>query len=220
LAWQAQDPFAFAVGRSLGAAVEAHTFPGTATCDWLADMGRTVGTRRVTAAVLEFSGSALTPCMRDAAGVPLSGGPYLSEYLADTRRALAILSEAGVSVYLGGSPLHRDEGAQSAGSELRAMYRSQAAQTHATYIDAGSSVLDHGNYTDTLPCLTIEGPDQGCRGGRIAVRASDGVHFCPLVLTTANGLACWCPVWSSGAVRFGIAMAIPVIAGLRSRGWR
>ena len=217
LAWQAQDSFAFAVGQSLGAEVEAHTFPGTATCDWLADMGRTVGARWVTAAVLEFSGNALTPCMRDAEGIPLSGEPYQSKYLADTRRALAILSKTGASVYVVGAPVHRDEGAQSAGSELRAMYRSLAARTHATYIEAGASVLEHGNYTDTLPCLPIEAPDQGCRGGRIAVRASDGLHFCPLVLTTASGLACWCPVWSSGALRFGIAMATPVIAGLRSR---
>jgi hypothetical protein len=216
LAWQAQGPFAFAIGQSLGADVEAHTFPGTATCDWLADMGRTVGTKRVTAAVLEFSGNALTPCMRDPAGVPLSGEPYLSKYLADTRRALAILSEAGASVYLAGAPIHRDQGAQSAGSELRAMYRALAAQTHTTYIDTGASVLDHGSYTGTLPCLAIEGPDQGCRGGRIAVRASDGLSFCPAVLTTASGLACWCPVWSPGALRVGIAMAMPVVARLRS----
>ena len=216
LAWQAQESFAFAVGQSLGAAVEAHTFPGTATCDWLADMGRTVGTKRVTAAVLEFSGNALTPCMRDPAGVPLGGEPYLSKYFADTQRALAILSKAGASVYLAGAPVHRHEGAQSAGSELGAMYRSLAAQTHATYIDAGASVLDRGNYTDTLPCLPTEGPDQGCRGGRIAVRASDGVHFCPAARTSASGLPRPCPVWSSGALRFGIAMAIPVVAGLRS----
>ena len=144
------------------------------------------------------------------------GYGYAASDLAALRDRFGRL-EVDLAVYVVGAPVHRDEGAQSAGSELRAMYRSLAARTHATYIEAGASVLEHGNYTDTLPCLPIEAPDQGCRGGRIAVRASDGLHFCPLVLTTASGLACWCPVWSSGALRFGIAMATPVIAGLRSR---
>jgi hypothetical protein len=71
-------------------------------------------------------------------------------------------------------------------------------------------VLDHGQYTDSLPCL----PNEPCTGPVIhgvrtnRVRAPDGVHFCPV---TVLGRAP-CPVWSSGAFRFGAAMAAPVIA--------
>jgi hypothetical protein len=37
--------------------------------------------------------------------------------------------------------------------------------------------------------------------GTVVVRG-DGVHFCPVEGPSSN-----CPVWSSGAVRFGMAIA-------------
>jgi hypothetical protein len=58
-----------------------------------------------------------------------------------------------------------------------------------------------------LPCLPGEGTDAGCFGGRIVVRAPDGAHFCPNVGPAVRGVVGPCPRWSSGAVRFGRAMA-------------
>lgn len=70
-------------------------------------------------------------------------------------------------------------------------------------------MLDGGRYAHTLPCL----PGERCTGrdadGRpvAVVRSPHGVHFCP-VHTGRGGP---CPVYSSGAVRFGRAMAAPVV---------
>jgi hypothetical protein len=43
------------------------------------------------------------------------------------------------------------------------------------------------------------------------VRAADGTHFCPAPVTVVRGVTGACPVWSSGAFRFGTAMAEPLI---------
>jgi hypothetical protein len=180
-------------------------------CDWLTDMQQTVTAENVTAAVLEFSGNALTPCMKDAA--------YLAKYRADTARAVAILQHAGVATYLVAAPPHRGEQPDSPGAQIRAMYRQISAQTGATYVDAGAAVLDDGRYTETLPCLPGEGPAQGCRDGVIRVRAADGAHFCPDVIYPPSDPGGECAVWSSGAFRFGAAMAKPVVTFLLSAGY-
>jgi hypothetical protein len=52
-----------------------------------------------------------------------------------------------------------------------------------------------------------EGADKGCVDERIPVRADDGIHFC---LVGIPRDADRCPVYSSGAARFGFAMAEPV----------
>ena len=98
------------------------------------------------------------------------------------------------------------------------MYRQVAAETGATYVDAGAAVLENGRFTETLPCLPGEGPAQGCRHGEIQVRAADGAHFCPDVIYPPGDPAGACAVWSSGAFRFGAAMARPVVTFLARAG--
>ena len=78
-------------------------------------------------------------------------------------------------------------------------------------------MLRDGRWTETLPCL----PTEPCTGGRDAsgtpvnvVRAPDGAHFCPGAPAAVRGVTAACPVWSSGAWRFGNAMAAPVVAEL------
>ena len=43
------------------------------------------------------------------------------------------------------------------------------------------------------------------------MRAPDSVHFCPNGPEAVNGVTVPCTVWSSGAYRYGIAMAAPII---------
>jgi hypothetical protein len=71
------------------------------------------------------------------------------------------------------------------------------------YADAGATVTEDGEFVDTLPCLAGEGADEGCEDGRITVRSPDRIHFCPTELT--RELAC--PVYSSGARRYGDEVA-------------
>jgi hypothetical protein len=77
----------------------------------------------------------------------------------------------------------------------------------ARYVDAGQPVVDRGRFTETLPCL----PAEGRADGRIPVRALDGVHLCPLRTRQGKDR---CRIYSSGAARFGFAMAEPVRADL------
>ena len=223
LAWEARDQFTAAFAGLPGAEVETRTFGGTATCDWLTDMRADAASLRPGAVVLEFSGNAFTPCMRDIAGQPLSGDAYLARYRADTETVLDIFEPYGTRVYFAGSPMRDPARASGArGSELNAMYAAEAAAhpTRVEYVDAGAAVLDQGQWTNTLPCVA----DEPCTGGTDStgrpvnvVRAPDGAHFCPVNTADVAGVTDACPVWSSGAMRFGRAMAAPVTEAL-SRG--
>jgi hypothetical protein len=92
------------------------------------------------------------------------------------------------------------------GGRFNDLYRSLQL---AHYIAAEQAVLDGGAFTETLPCVPEEpcGPD-----GSNVVRAPDGVHFCPGSPEAVQGVTEGCAVWSSGAYRYGRAMAGPVIA--------
>jgi hypothetical protein len=86
-----------------------------------------------------------------------------------------------------------------------------------TYVDAGAAVLLDGRWTETLPCVALE----PCIGGTDAngvgvnvVRAPDGGHFCPGAPNAARGVTARCSTWSSGAFRYGNAMAEGVLGDL------
>jgi hypothetical protein len=195
------------------AQVEVQTLPGTAICDWLKDMSHTVGRFRPDAVVVEFSGNNLTPCLRDATtGQQLTGSALVARYEADAEKAMAILSRYGATVYWVGGPADRSPALSVQAASVRAIYQQLPTRyTHARFVDAGATVLAGGTtYADYLPCL----PNEPCTGpvknGKRTnqVRASDGVHFCPVVVAQRRP----CPVWSSGAFRFGTAMAAPLVA--------
>jgi hypothetical protein len=92
------------------------------------------------------------------------------------------------------------------------MYAALAATNiGARYVDAGQAVLDHGRWTARLSCLPLEPCDR--RPGsnqQNVVRAPDGAHFCPVGGAAVRGITGSCPVWSSGAYRYGLALATPV----------
>jgi hypothetical protein len=68
-----------------------------------------------------------------------------------------------------------------------------------SYVDAGRFVeTPDGRYADRLACTDL---DTDCAGDGTTVVRGDGVHFCPVVDAVP------CPVWSSGAVRFGLGIA-------------
>jgi hypothetical protein len=212
LADQAAGFFVKAVTASRRALVVLRTAPGSAPCDWLADMSRTVSRFRPDAAVVEFSGNNLTPCMRDkATRKGLTGDALVARYTADAEKVTETLSRDGATVYWMGAPPDRLPALSVTAARINGVYallpgRDQSAR----FSDAGAAVLDHGAYADYLPCLPSEpctGPYRnGVRTNQ--VRAPDGVHFCP---APPAGRAP-CPVWSSGAFRFGTAMAQPIIS--------
>jgi hypothetical protein len=80
------------------------------------------------------------------------------------------------------------------------------------YVDTAAPLLGPRRaFAPRLPCLPDETAPQGCEpDGTIAVRSVDGTHFCPL--DTGGKTAC--PIWSSGAHRFGIALADAIRSNL------
>ena len=166
---------------------------GTAPCDWFSHMRRHRYEHNPAAVVMQFSGAALTPCMKDR--------DLYQAYREDARTATRIFVDAGVPVVWVSTPLPQDPGASAIMTQLNQIEQEAATELGQTYVDAGASVLDDGQYSRTLPCLAHETSRDGCSNGRIVVRAPDGRHFCP---TPTNFP---CPVYSSGALRYGKAQA-------------
>ena len=100
-----------------------------------------------------------------------------------------------------GQPLHHPRFVAEARIEgINVVYREYAAaRSQVSYVDAGRNVEQPtGAYTDRLPCTEF---DQDCGPDGTTVVRGDGVHFCPVVGVHP------CPVWSSGAARFGLGIA-------------
>jgi hypothetical protein len=200
--------------------VITRTQGGTAICDWLAQMRSDATTMHPDAVVVQFSGNDLTRCMRGPDGKQLQGAAYFNRYESNASQVLKIFAPEHTLVFFAGSPISRSEQeTDDAGLlQLNAIYTEIAQfSAYGRYIDAGASVLLGGHWTLTLPCL----PKEPCTGGRDAngtpinvVRAPDGAHFCPGAPHAVGGVTPSCTVWSSGAWRFGMAMATPVITQL------
>lgn len=203
LSVESADYFQQALQRHGVQNVLTRTWGGTAVCDWLPDMRNIATTWHPTLAVVVFNGNTLTPCARRA--------PQLTEYSQDLDSAISILKSAGVRVVLASTPPGRTTPATPEGlSQIGLLFRDAALRNHLSFVAAGSAVLAAGKYTDYLPCL----PHEAACGadGRNQVRAPDGLHFC-----SRPSQVHWspiCPVYDSGAYRFGSALAEGVIKAL------
>jgi hypothetical protein len=223
LAWQSQEFFVAALAGAGITQVTTRTFGGTAICDWFPQMRADAAALHPDAVVVEFSGNALTRCMKALDGTSLSGLAYFEKYAADGAAVLDIFTPGHTLVFFAGAPISR--GAERAHDPttptLHAVYAALAQYSpFGRYADAGASVLLDGRWTQTLPCL----PAEPCTGGRDlngtpvnVVRAPDGAHFCPDAPAAVRGVTAACSVWASGSWRFGNAMAAPVITELASR---
>jgi hypothetical protein len=219
LAWEAEDAFVDAFAGLPYVQVLTRTYGGTAICDWFDEM-QADAALAPGAVVLEFSGNALTSCMQDADGRGLTDAAYWVHYRADAENAIAIFASTNTRVFLAGAPVSQRQQLTGDfhGGLVNGMYVDIATHhPEVEYVDAGAAVLDHGQWTHTLPCLRGEpctgGTDLLDRGFNV-VRAPDGGHFCPAAEDAKRGVTATCPVWSSGAYRYGNAMAMPVLVAL------
>jgi hypothetical protein len=217
LAWEAGEAFDYTVTAKRRAVVRLRIFGGTAICDWLARMRTDASRWHPQAVVVEFSGDTFTACMHDSRGLPLSSTARDARYAHDAQQVVRIFSPIATRLYFVDYPISagEDPSPSAEWNRLNGIYAVLAARSpRAEFVDAAQAVEDHGHYTDTLPCLMGEpctGPI-GTDGQRQnLVRAPDGVHFCPNGVYAVNGVTVPCTIWSSGAYRYGIAMAAPII---------
>ncbi len=173
-------------------------FGGTAPCDWIDDDLEATPT---TVVVITFTGNNMTPCMLDATGARLIDEALVENY----RHAVGVLIDhataAGAWVVLVGQPLHHPNyGTEVHIEGINAMYQEYAdTMSRVSYVDAGRFVeTPDGHYADRLPCLDV---DIDCAPDGTTVVRGDGLHFCPVIGVFP------CPIWSSGAIRFGLGIA-------------
>jgi hypothetical protein len=125
----------------------------------------------------------------------------VEKYRTDVGVLIDHATAAGAWVVLVGQPVRDprfDADLEVAG--INAVYQEYAeAMSRVSYVDAGQFVeAPDGRYTDRLPCLDL---DIDCAPDGTTLVRSDGIHFCPVIGTLP------CPVWSSGAARFGLGIA-------------
>ena len=216
LAWESRQAFTEWLTDRPGVEVTTRTFGGTAICDWLDQMAADAVSLAPGIVVVEFSGNSFTRCMQDAAGMPLIGDAVTERYLVDAAAVIALFAPIGTKVVFAGAPVSGPTAAVV--GRMNSLYADLADRHDGVwYEDAGAAVLDDGSYTISLPCLSSEPCEGGYNSDGLAVnvvRAPDGIHFCPVSGEAVAGVTDNCPVWSSGAYRYGRAMAQPVIEAL------
>lgn len=175
-------------------------YGGTAPCDWVK---QEVPADPSSVVVLSFTGNNLTPCMADGAGGFLQGGAVLAKYRVDMTALIDRARGAGAWVMLVGQPAQPPSGFLAERVDaLNALYRELAQAPYVAFVDAGATVeRPDGSYTTALVCLAWE--PECSPTGENSVRGA--IHFCPEVDAAP------CPVYSSGALRFGSAIAAAAI---------
>ncbi len=206
LGMEAAPDFSFMAAQS-DAPVLVRTFAGTAVCDWLQEIANDAAVWHPSVAVMEFSGDNFTPCM---AGYAIGTASYYTKYRQDTQTAIDELRSHGIRVVLTGLPLDAASAENANVLALNNIYSTLASTNPGvSYVDAGQAVLSDGAFTWTLPCLSFE-PCTGPSGTNV-VRSPDGVHFCPDGNDTLKGYFAVCDVYSSGALRFALAILQPAL---------
>ena len=196
-------PYLQAVGTALGLTVKTESFYGTAPCDFLPKLTKDLARQAPDVVVWAFSGNSIGTCMIGPDHKPLTGADIISKYRTDTLAAVKETEAAGARFVLVSPPAARSVGDWPA---FDSMFRGiAAADADVDYVDGGVEIAPDGHFMSTQACLPFETQLSVARGectgeGRIPVRTSDGVHFCP-VDKQLN-----CPVYSSGAMRYTLAI--------------
>ena len=111
---------------SQAATIEHRHLWGTALCDWFADSGDDLGLEYLELwephlYIVDHGGNGMTPCMADAAGLPLTGEAYTAKYLADTEYVVELASRTGSRVLLVDQPVSRGDLRSGTGEIYRSM---------------------------------------------------------------------------------------------------
>ena len=207
LTWEARNTIADQLQAKHWTPV-VHSHTGTAPCDWLAWLPSDLATYHPTTVGILTAGNTgwvTTTCMFETA----YSAAYYAKYQADLATFVATAKAAGAKVVFFAAPPVLDPGRDAAIKNLNAYGKSLAAQTGTSYsTGVRTAFATYDRYVQTKPCLATEAGLADCVSGQISIRTLPGyldygLHLCPVGIGP-DGI---CSIYSSGAVRFGKAIA-------------
>jgi len=153
------------------ATIEHRHLWGTATCDWFSDNRGDLGLEYLESwqphlYIVDHGGNGITPCMADAAGLPLTGEAYTAKYLADTEYVVELALRTGSRVLLVDQPVSRGDYRSGTGE----IYRSMPARHPGglvRFFSTWPALTPGGQFVQSAPC---EATEPGCVDGRGELR--------------------------------------------------
>ncbi len=209
---------AVSVRRGLGSVTKViDARPGAAVCDLVPVIREQVPRLRPQLVVIETAANGITRCMQSVG--TLGSQPFARRYVDDVGAVIKIARSAGARVLVVEPPPFGGLNAASDGDLRRLMVRLRSAYAGHSGVQfiAGprDAVSDRGRFLLTMPCGASESNLPTCRKGQISIRdPAFGVHFCPRTYRSDAELRKGCRVYSSGARRFGRALAEAIRAEL------
>jgi hypothetical protein len=197
--------------------------PGSAPCDWWQQLDRDLDRGDISLVVLESAGNAWTECMTERGRLlDIGSSGYFERYRRDLTATFERLEGREVAVAIVAPP--PVEAPFGATLQRVWMLTRQAAADHLgehiVYETPARAVADDaGGFAARLPCLPDEREREVCDpDGLIRVREPAGLHFCPSGYAPQDDMLAGCSTYSSGAVRFGRALAEEVVRTLERPG--
>jgi len=194
------------------------TYPGSSPCDWTPALALDLSRGTPSAVIIETFGNNISACQIHN-GVRARGGgsAYWLQYQRDLENFMSRLAPQ-TPVWLTAAPAASNDlaGGVSHKALMLALMQKLAANRPNTFaIDAGHAVeTSSGGYAASMACLVSEDCSNYISLGMNRMHAYDGLHFCPAIRKATIALLRHCPVYASGAWRFGTAQATPVVRAL------
>jgi len=199
------------------------TYPGSSPCDWKPAVNLDLSRGMPQAVIIETFGNNISSCqLVGGKRIPSGSAQYWNMYKKDLTLLMNRFSSK-TKIWLVAPPAAKNDlsGSGSAKSShkrsmMYLMNTLAAARQNTWALDAGAAVEGPGGtYSPYLACLPLEAClGSGVWEGLNRVRALDGLHFCPTIISATIDQLRHCPVYASGAYRFATAQAIPIINNL------
>ncbi len=191
--------------------------PGRAPCDLVRTLRTDLARYRPHLVMLETVGDALTPCIRDRGA--FGSRAHVDATLDDVEGFVDVARDAGAKVLLvapppiGGRAARDNRWVSALGLGLTRIAGTRRGVSAVQ--GPRTAVAPDGVFAATLPCLPDEAGRPDCHTGRIAARDPYfGIHFCPVGYPDDAAIFHGCAVYSSGARRFGRALAAAIGSSL------
>jgi hypothetical protein len=208
LSYEASTSIVNAMGPSWNTTVSA--VPGQSICNIRAALEHDLATEHPQRVTIQSHGNPFGSCMSSDERV-LGSTAYLVRFWIDIDAMFVEAKAAGAQVTYVVDPPEQaaDVRDNQTWLTLIAVYETNLRGARVAWGPQAS--LGGAQWKATQPCLASETPEMGCSGGRIPIRAGDAIHFCVLYPDDLSHLmgtyGPGCPTYSSGAYRFGRAIA-------------